>query len=52
MESDILIQHWEEQTGTTFLEDYFSRYQMEMNIHFWLSKLILEIYSTESLKVA
>lgn len=26
--------------------------KMEMHIHFWLSKFILEIYSTESLKIA
>ena len=25
MQSGILIQHWEEWTGTTFMEDYFSR---------------------------
>lgn len=52
VESDILIHHWEEWTGTTVLEDYFSRYQNGNAHTLWLSKFILEIYSTESLKTA
>lgn len=38
--------------GPLFWRTILVGVKMEMNIDFWLSKLILEIYSTESLKFA